>query len=128
MGYLIIAALTVDGVLSALMGAFLLPSYIGSIPFPISALFSGLLNLALVWAAYQWTDITRVAAAPLFAFLATVLAMLFIGPGGDRIFGGAGIMEFSPLLFVALGVGPPIVLIQRHQNAVSSDATGKGRA
>ena len=40
---------------------------------------SGLLNGALVWAAYQWTSSTRLAAAPLFAFLATVFALLFFG-------------------------------------------------
>ncbi|MDT5001739.1 MAG: hypothetical protein QOK12_3844, partial [Mycobacterium sp.] len=46
-----LAVLAFDGVLSAVMGAFLLPLYLGSIPFPISALISGLINAALVWAA-----------------------------------------------------------------------------
>ena len=58
--------------LSAVAGAFFLPLYIGSMPFPISALISGLVNAALVWAALQWTSAPRVAALPLWAWLLTV--------------------------------------------------------
>ena len=47
----ILAVLAFDGVLSAVVGALLLPVYLGSIPFPVSALISGLVNAALVWAA-----------------------------------------------------------------------------
>ncbi|MDT5289773.1 MAG: hypothetical protein QOF88_4662, partial [Mycobacterium sp.] len=58
----ILAVLAFDGALSAVMGALLLPLYVGSIPVPISALISGLVNAALVWAALQWTAAPRVAA------------------------------------------------------------------
>jgi len=40
----IMALLAVDGILSAVAGALLLPTYIGSIPFPISALTRPLIN------------------------------------------------------------------------------------
>src|SRR5262249_18297465 len=60
----VLALLAVDGVLSALAGALLLPFYIGSVPIPISGLLSGLLNAALVWAAGKWTRSPRVAALP----------------------------------------------------------------
>lgn len=60
----VLALLTVDGVVSALAGALLMPWYIGSAPFPISALISGLVNAALVWAAARWTTSSRVAALP----------------------------------------------------------------
>ena len=99
--------LAVDGVISAVGGALLLPSYIGSIPFPVSALISGLLNAALVWAAGRWTTSARVAALPLWTWLLTVLLMCLPGPGGDVIFGGRGVMAYSPLLLLAMGAVPP---------------------
>ena len=51
----VLTLLAIDGVLSAVAAAFFLPLRIGSVPFPISALISGLVNAALVWAALQWT-------------------------------------------------------------------------
>ena len=101
--------LAVDGVLSAVGGALLLPTYIGSIPFPISALISGLVNAALVWAAGRWTTSARLAALPLWTWLLTVLAMCLPGPGGDVIFDGRGVMAYSPLLLLAAGALPPFV-------------------
>jgi hypothetical protein len=116
---LVLTLLTVDGVLSALAGALLLPLYLGSVPFPISAVVCGLLNAALVWAALQWTPSTRLAAAPLWAFLATVLVLTFGGPGGDAVFRGPGIMDFRSLLFIVVGVAPPAVVLWRAQNSTS---------
>lgn len=111
----ILALLAVDGILSAVAGALLLPAYIGSIPFPVSALISGLVNAALVWAAGRWTTSARVAALPLWTWLLTVLAMCAGSPGGDVIFGGRGLMAFSPLLLLAAGLLPPAwVLWQRR--------------
>jgi hypothetical protein len=102
-------------VLSAVAGALLLPAYIGSIPFPVSALISGLVNAALVWAAGQWTTSARLAALPLWTWLLTVLAMAAGGPGGDIIFDERGVMAYSPLLLLAAGALPPgWVLRQRR--------------
>ncbi|CNW40753.1 Uncharacterised protein [Mycobacterium tuberculosis] len=91
----VLALLTVDGVVSALAGALLMPWYIGSAPFPISALISGLVNAALVWAAARWTTSSRVAALPLWAWLLTVAAMSFGGPGDDVILGGQGLLVYG---------------------------------
>jgi hypothetical protein len=111
----ILTLLAVDGILSAIAGALLLPAYIGSIPFPISALISGLVNAALVWAAGRWTTSGRLAALPLWTWLLTVFAMGLGGPGGDIIFGGRGVMAYSPFLLLVLGVLPPSwVLWQRR--------------
>jgi hypothetical protein len=101
-------------VLSAVVGALLLPLYVGSIPFPISALISGLVNAALVWAALQWTAAPRVAALPLWAWLLTVAALTLGGPGGDIVFGGVGVMAYSPLIFIAVGAAPPAYVLWRH--------------
>ncbi|WP_390887970.1 hypothetical protein [Candidatus Mycobacterium wuenschmannii] len=113
----ILALLAIDGVLSAVGGALLLPSYIGSFPFPISALISGLVNAALVWAAGRWTDSTRLAALPLWAWLLTVLVMCLPGPGDDVIFAGRGLFAYSPLLLLAVGLLPPVWVLMRRAPA-----------
>lgn len=105
--FVILALLAVDGILSAVAGALLLPAYIGAIPFPISALISGLVNALLVWAAGRWTASPRLAALPLWTWLLTVLAMCAGGPGGDVLFGGPGLMAYGPLLLLVGGVVPP---------------------
>jgi hypothetical protein len=106
--------LAIDGVLSAVAGAFLLLLRIGSVPFPISALLSGLVNAALVWAALQWTSAPRLAALPLWCWLLTVAGLSFGGPGDDIVFGGVGIMQYAPLLFIVVGALPPAALLWRH--------------
>ena len=112
-GPVVLALLTVDGVLSAVLGSLLLPIYLGSVPFPISALFSGMVNAALVWAAGHWTDSKRLAALPLWAWLATVAGLTLGGPGGDIVFGGPGIMAFSVLILLVFGAAPPALLLRR---------------
>lgn len=114
LGRIVLALLAVDGIISAVVGALLLPSYIGSIPFPVSALFTGSLNTALVWAAIHWTDSIRLAALPLWTWLATVVAMTFGGPGGDVIFAGSGLMAYGSLIFIAAGALPPAAMLRRY--------------
>ncbi len=108
-----LALLAVDGVLSALMAVFFLPLRIGSVPLPVSALLSGVLNALLVWVALQWTHSPRVAALPLWTWLVTVVVFAFGGPGDDIVFGGIGFMEFAPLLLIALGALPAAWVIMR---------------
>lgn len=111
-----LALFAVDGILSALAGALLLPFYIGSIPFPISGLISGLVNAALVWAAGRWTTSPRVAALPLWTWLLTVAVMSIGGPGDDVILGGQGLMAYGALLLVVLGVAPPVWVLWRRSH------------
>ncbi|MEB3906028.1 hypothetical protein OSH39_14795 [Mycobacterium ulcerans] len=111
----VLTLLAVDGVLSALMGALLLPTYLGSVPFPISALISGLVNAALVWAAERWTTSHRVAALPLWTWLATVAVLSFGGPGDDVVLGGRGVMAYGALILIVLGALPPGWVLWRCQ-------------
>ena len=110
---LVLTLLAVDGVLSAIAGALLLPLYLGRIPFPISAVLSGLLNAALVWAAGHWTDSKRLAALPLWTWLACVAMFTLGGPGGDVVFGGPGVMADSAPIFLLLGALPAAYLLRR---------------
>ena len=109
----VLAVLAVDGVLSAIIGAFFLPLYLGSIPLPVSGLISGVLNAALVWAALQWAPTPRIAALPLWTWLVTGLGLTLGGPGDDIVLGGVGILQLAPVLFVVLGGGPPAYLLWR---------------
>jgi hypothetical protein len=114
--FVVLSLLAVDGILSALAGALLLPSYIGSIPFPISGLISGLLNAALVWAAGRWTKSPRVAALPLWMWLLTVAVISTGGRGDAVILGGQGLMRYSALLLIVLGVTPPVWVLWRRSH------------
>lgn len=104
--------LAVDGVISAVLGALLMPIYLGSVPFPVAAVISGLLNAALVWAASAWTDSPRISALPLLAWLAASGILMFGGPGNDIVFGGPGLMAYSVLLFLVLGATPPLWVLR----------------
>lgn len=114
----VLAVLAIDGVLSAVVAAFLLQLRIGSVPLPISAVISGLVNVALVWAALQWTSGPRMAALPLWCWLLTVAGLTLGGPGDDIVFGGVGIMQYAPLVLIALGALPPALVLWRHVRAV----------
>jgi hypothetical protein len=111
----VLTLLALDGVLSAILGALFLQWHLGSIPFPISALASGLMNAALVWAGLQWTSSPRLAALSLWAWLLTVAALTLGGPGGDMIFGGDKFDEFAPVLLLVLGVLPGAVVLWRRR-------------
>lgn len=112
--FVVLALLAVDGVLSALAAALLLPLYIGTIPFPISGLISGLVNAALVWAAGRWTRSPRLAALPLWTWLLTVAVISMGGPADDAILGGHGVMAYGALLLIVLGVTPPVWVLWRR--------------
>ncbi len=109
----VLGLLALDGVLSAVAGALLLPLYLGRIPLPVSALICGLLNVALVWAAGHWTASKRLAALPLWTWLATVAVFTLGGPGGDVVFGGSGVMAYSAVIFLLLGALPTAYLLRR---------------
>ncbi|HKI43247.1 MAG: hypothetical protein ACLQIK_27315 [Mycobacterium sp.] len=118
--FVVLSLLAVDGVLSALAGALLLPSYIGSVPFPVSGLLSGLLNAALVWAAGRWTRSSRVAALPLWTWLLTVAVISMGGPGDDIILGGRGLMAYGALFLIVFGVAPPAWVLWRRGHSAAS--------
>ena len=113
LGPVVLALLAVDGVLSAVLGTLLLSMYLGTIPFPVSAVLSGLVNAALVWAAGHWTDSKRLAALPLWTWLLTVAVLTVGGPGGDIVFGVRGILAYSVLILLLLGAMPAALVLRR---------------
>jgi hypothetical protein len=109
----VLGLLALDGVLSAVFAALFLTSRIGSFPFPISAVISGAVNAALVWAGLQWTSSLRLAAISLWTWLLTLGGLTLGGPGNDVVFGGPGFDQYAPLVLLILGVAPPAVLLWR---------------
>lgn len=109
----ILTLLALDGVLCALAAALLLPSYLGSFWFPISAVIAGAVNCALVWAAAQCTSSRRMRALPVLTFVGTVGVLALGGPGSDLVLAGAGIAGFGPLLLLLIGAGLPAFLLSR---------------
>ena len=102
----ILTLLAVDGVLCAIAASLLLPYRVGGVPMPVSALLAGAVNLALVWAASYWASSNRLAALPLWTFLATVGGLTFGGPGGDIVYGGTGVLAYSSILLILFGASP----------------------
>lgn len=122
--FLVLTLLAADGVLCAVATALLLPAYIGTVPFPISALVGGLVNAVLVWAGLHWTQSLRLAALPLWAWLLTVVLMTFGGPGDDLVFTGRGVMAYGVLLMIVLGSAPPAFLLWRRRAAPTTGPSG----
>jgi hypothetical protein len=106
----VLTLVAVDGVISAVLAALFLSFRLGPVPFPISALISGVVNTALVWAALQWTTSPRLAALPLWTWLVTVAGLTLPGPGDDAVFTGT----YLVLLLIVLGALPPALLLYRH--------------
>ena len=121
MRVVVLVLLAVDGVLCAVLAALLLPSYLGAVWFPISAVIAGLVNAALVWAAMQWTASGRLAALPLWTWLLTVALLSLGGPGGDVVLAGAGPAGYGPVLLIALGAAPPLWLLWRRNQQAGSE-------
>jgi hypothetical protein len=112
----VLAVLTLDGVLSAIAGAFLLPLYAGAVPLPVSGVISGLVNAALVWAAMEWTSSARLALLPLWAWLVTTALLTLGGPGDDIVFGTGTVTDLLRLLFfVAVGAVPAVMVHRRRR-------------
>jgi len=109
-----LGVLALDGVISAVVAALLLQIRIGGFPFPISALISGAVNAALVWAGLQWTSSPRLGAISLWTWLLTLGALTLGGPGDDVVFGGPGFDQYGALVLLILGVLPAAAVLWRR--------------
>ncbi|MCE5289590.1 MAG: hypothetical protein LLG14_10145 [Nocardiaceae bacterium] len=104
-GPLTLLFLTIDGFVSCVVEALYLPSYIGSIPFPISVLFAAVGNIVLMWAASKVNPRPLVAFLPVIAWTFAMVIMLAGGHGGDFIL-WAG---WQTIAFCVGGLLPPLI-------------------
>lgn len=85
---LILTLLIIDGVAVGVLSVFLLPVWLGPVPFPVSALIAGAVNVLLVRMAARHTDRTLLVAAPLIAWGVVFLVFALGGFGGSGIVPG----------------------------------------
>jgi len=112
--------LTLAGALAALLEAFLVPLYAGSVIVPVAVLLAVAGNVALPRLARALVPRTGASLAPLLAWLAVMFVFLLGRPEGDVVFPGApraAELTFYGTLFggalaglaaVALSVPPPV--------------------
>jgi hypothetical protein len=97
----LLALLIVDGVLLGGFGLVFTPLFVSGVPVPMGIVLSVLLLPWLVRRAGEAVARPSVAAAPLIAWVATVVVLGLFGPGGDVML---PVNELSLLLLVG-GIG-----------------------
>ncbi|MET4611462.1 hypothetical protein ABIC28_002451 [Rhodococcus sp. PvR044] len=117
----ILGLLMFDGALTAVLAVLFLPTYLGSVAFPISALAAGVVNVLLVLGARTVTDRASMAALPLVGWFLGFVLCMFGGPGGDAL------LLASPLTLVLFGLAvvPAGLLLLRF---ASEDAVARGNS
>jgi len=120
LGWAGVALVAVVAALAALLEAFLVPLYAGSVIVPVSVLLAVAGNVALPRMARALVPRTGASLVPLLAWLAVMLGLLIGRPEGDVAFPGAPAsaeLTFYGTLFggvlaglaaVALSVPPPV--------------------
>lgn len=96
--------------LVAVLEVLYLPVHLGERAVPVGALAALVTNPLLVAAAGERTTRTGVAAAPLGAWVLTVLLLTFPGPGGDVLL----LDDWRALVLLVLGVVPAALVLGRH--------------
>lgn len=97
-----VAVLVFDGFACGVLSVFFLPTYLGSVQFPISALLGGVANVALVLAARKVAERRIAVAAPLIGWFVAVVLCMLGGPGGDVLL----LADWRTMLLIVAGVGP----------------------
>lgn len=115
--------LLVDAVILALIELLFLPSYIGTVQFPITAALAAVTTPLLVAEAARLSPRRRIAGAPLVVWFVTVLVFGVFGPGGDMVLVGN---DWRTLLLLGAGALPSammlgIVLGKRAKARVAAD-------
>ncbi|MEV0048897.1 hypothetical protein AB0H34_00180 [Saccharopolyspora shandongensis] len=99
--------LLLDAVLLALVELLFLPSYIGSVQFPVTAALAAVITPLLVAEAARISPRRRVAGAPLLVWFATVFVFGVFGPGGDIVL----LNDWRALLLIGGGALPSAMML-----------------
>ncbi|WP_067652849.1 hypothetical protein [Nocardia harenae] len=106
---IILVVLAVDALLTLVLEVLYLPSYIGSVAFPISAVIAGAVNVGLVYAAGTVSSRVGLRLLPLLVWTLGFLICATSGPGGDVLLGS----NWQTLLLLFCGLVPPMVYVAR---------------
>lgn len=102
-----VAVLVFDGFLAGILSVFFLPTYLGSVQFPISALLGGIANVALILAARKVAERSIWVASPLIGWSIAVVLCILGGPGNDVLL----LADWRTMLLIIAGAGPAGVLL-----------------
>lgn len=123
MNRVLIGLLTAYSVVFAVLEVLYLPVYVGSIAVPAGAFGAAVSNVALTQAAGWFSTRTAVVAAPVLAWLVTVLILASGGPGGDVLVPG----DWKALALFMLGLAPAGILLGRHMSRSALQRAVSGR-
>lgn len=107
---IILVVLTADALITLVLEVLYLPTYLGSVAFPISALVAGAVNIGLVYAASTVTDRIGLQLLPLIAWTLGFLVCATSGPGGDVLLGST----WQTLLLLLCGLVAPMIYLSRR--------------
>ncbi|MGA9872079.1 MAG: hypothetical protein WBQ44_13165 [Rhodococcus sp. (in: high G+C Gram-positive bacteria)] len=102
-----LAVLIFDGFLCGILAVLFLPTYLGQVPLPVSALVAGVANVMLLFAARKVADKPLAVASPLIAWVFAVLVAMMGGPGNDVLL----LADWRTALLLVGGLVPPGVLL-----------------
>ena len=105
---LVFGFLLLDAVLLAVVELLFLPSYIGSVQFPITAALAAVTTPLLVSEAGRLSPRRSVAGAPLAVWFVTLFAFGVLGPGGDVLLLGN---DWRTLLLIGAGTLPSAMML-----------------
>lgn len=100
--------LLLDAVLLAVVELLFLPSYVGSVQFPITAAVAAVTTPLLVSEAGRLSPRRSVAGAPLMVWFVTLFAFGVLGPGGDVLLLGN---DWRTLLLIGAGTLPSAMML-----------------
>ncbi|UGT64254.1 hypothetical protein [Nocardia asteroides] len=106
---IILVVLAVDALLTLVLEVLYLPTYLGAVAFPLSALIAGAVNVGLVYAAGTVSDRAGLRLLPLLVWTLGFLICATSGPGGDVLLGS----NWQTLLLLFCGLIPPMIYVAR---------------
>ncbi|MFD0360631.1 hypothetical protein ACFQZZ_04110 [Nocardia sp. GCM10030253] len=100
----IITLLVLDGLITLAVEVLYLPTYLGTVAFPLSAVLAGVINVLLVMGVRSVTTRVGFAILPIAAWTFGFLVCSVTGPGGDIMLGS----DWRTALLLFCGLVPPL--------------------
>ncbi|MEU2042894.1 hypothetical protein [Nocardia niwae] len=112
-GLAILVLLILNALLTLALEVLYLPTYLGSVAFPISAVVAGVVNVLLVAGARSVSRRPAVLGLPLVVWTFGFLVCASTGPGGDVLLGS----DWRTALLLFAGLLPPLAYLYIQANA-----------
>ncbi|MBF6169029.1 hypothetical protein IU486_30445 [Streptomyces gardneri] len=113
LGSVIIVLLILDALITLALEVLYLPTYLGSLAFPVSVVVAGVVNVLLVAGVGSVSSRPAVLGLPLVAWVFGFLVCASTGPGGDILLGS----DWRTALLLFSGLLPALAYIYISANA-----------